>query len=75
MIGFLSILTPIEDVLTWALEGLHTTFGLTWAWSIVALTISVRMLLVPATMTVLGDWNWWAPAPLVRWHARHGIQE
>jgi len=35
----------------------------------------VRMLLVPATMTVLGDWNWWAPAPLVRWHARHGIQE
>ena len=35
----------------------------------------VRMLLVPATMTVLGDWNWWAPAPLARWHARHGIQE
>ena len=23
----------------------------------------VRMLLVPATMTVLGRWNWWAPAP------------
>ena len=22
----------------------------------------VRMLLVPATMTVLGRWNWWAPA-------------
>ena len=35
----------------------------------------VRMLLVPATMTLLGDWNWWAPAPLARWHARHGIQE
>ena len=35
----------------------------------------VRMLLVPATMTVLGDWNWWAPAPLARWHARHGIRE
>ena len=34
----------------------------------------VRMLLVPATMTLLGDWNWWAPAPLARWHARHGIQ-
>ena len=50
MIGFLSILTPIEDVLTWALERLHTTFGLTWAWSIVALTISVRMLLVPLTV-------------------------
>ncbi|MDR1355205.1 MAG: MMPL family transporter [Propionibacteriaceae bacterium] len=24
----------------------------------------VRMLLVPATMTVLGRWNWWAPKPL-----------
>jgi YidC/Oxa1 family membrane protein insertase len=50
MIGFLSILTPIEDVLTWALEWLHTTLGLTWAWSIVALTITVRMLLVPLTV-------------------------
>jgi RND superfamily putative drug exporter len=35
----------------------------------------VRMLLVPATMTLLGKWNWWAPAPLARWHARHGITE
>ena len=50
MIGFLSILSPIEDVLTWALEGLHTTFALSWAWSIVALTIAVRMLLVPLTV-------------------------
>ncbi len=33
----------------------------------------VRMLLVPATMTVLGKWNWWAPAPLRRLHARLGI--
>ena len=35
----------------------------------------VRMLLVPATMTLLGRWNWWAPAPLARWHARHGITD
>jgi RND superfamily putative drug exporter len=33
----------------------------------------VRMLLVPATMTVLGRLNWWAPAPLRRLHARWGI--
>jgi RND superfamily putative drug exporter len=26
----------------------------------------VRALLVPATMRLLGDWNWWAPAPLDR---------
>ena len=35
----------------------------------------VRMLLVPATMRLLGDANWWAPAPLRRFHARHGIRE
>jgi hypothetical protein len=28
----------------------------------------VRMLLVPATMTLLGEWNWWAPVPLRRLH-------
>ncbi|HEU0238160.1 MAG TPA: MMPL family transporter [Micromonosporaceae bacterium] len=31
----------------------------------------VRCVLVPATMTLLGKWNWWAPRPLARWHARH----
>jgi len=30
----------------------------------------VRMLLVPATMRLLGRWNWWAPKPLARWRAR-----
>ncbi|HEY3008518.1 MAG TPA: MMPL family transporter [Micromonosporaceae bacterium] len=30
----------------------------------------VRCLLVPATMTLLGRWNWWAPTGLVRWRAR-----
>jgi RND superfamily putative drug exporter len=27
----------------------------------------VRMLLVPATMRLLGRWNWWAPRSLTRW--------
>jgi YidC/Oxa1 family membrane protein insertase len=44
------ILTPLEDLLTWALTNLHDTVGLTWAWSIVALTVIVRMLLVPLTV-------------------------
>jgi len=35
----------------------------------------VRMLLVPATMRLLGDANWWAPAPLRRLYARYGIRE
>ena len=46
----LSILGPIEDVLAAALEWLHSSAGLTWAWSVVALTIVVRMLLVPLTV-------------------------
>jgi uncharacterized membrane protein YdfJ with MMPL/SSD domain len=33
----------------------------------------VRMLLVPATMTVLGDLNWWAPGPLKRFAHRFAI--
>jgi len=31
----------------------------------------VRALIVPATMRLLGRWNWWAPAQLAR--HRHGI--
>jgi YidC/Oxa1 family membrane protein insertase len=43
-------LTPLEDLLTWTLENLHETVGLSWAWSIVALVVIVRMLLVPLTV-------------------------
>ncbi|KAA1421757.1 MMPL family transporter [Nocardioides humilatus] len=35
----------------------------------------VRALLVPATMKLLGKWNWWAPAPMARWWDRHGFRE
>ncbi|MBF6342510.1 MMPL family transporter [Nocardia cyriacigeorgica] len=35
----------------------------------------VRPLLVPATMRLMGRLNWWAPAPLARWHARWGFTE
>jgi uncharacterized membrane protein YdfJ with MMPL/SSD domain len=30
----------------------------------------IRALLVPALMALLGDWNWWSPAPLRRLHER-----
>jgi len=26
----------------------------------------VRLVIVPATMRLLGGWNWWLPAPLAR---------
>ena len=35
----------------------------------------VRILLVPATMKLLGKWNWWAPAGMRRWWERHGLRE
>lgn len=35
----------------------------------------VRALLVPAVMALMGDWNWWAPAPLKRLHRRIGLAE
>jgi uncharacterized membrane protein YdfJ with MMPL/SSD domain len=35
----------------------------------------VRTLLVPATMRLLGRWNWWAPAPLARFYRRFGLHE
>jgi RND superfamily putative drug exporter len=35
----------------------------------------IRALLVPALMELLGKWNWWAPRPLRRLHARWGISE
>jgi uncharacterized membrane protein YdfJ with MMPL/SSD domain len=35
----------------------------------------VRALLVPSLMRLLGEWNWWAPKPLVRLHARIGLRE
>lgn len=30
----------------------------------------IRALLVPSLMKLLGEWNWWAPKPLRRLHAR-----
>ena len=45
---------------------------------IVALVIDasiVRVLLVPATMRLLGRANWWAPGPLRQLYARYGIRE
>ncbi|MGW3039352.1 MMPL family transporter [Kitasatospora sp. NPDC001159] len=35
----------------------------------------VRCLLVPAAMTLFGEFNWWAPAPLKRLHRRFGLSE
>lgn len=44
--GLLSpIERPLEDLLIW----IHSTSGLTWAWSIIALTALVRLVIFPIT--------------------------
>ena len=49
--------------------------GLGMALAVIVDATLVRGVLVPAFMRLAGDWNWWAPAPLRRWHARHGLAE
>ena len=41
------ILTPLENALAWLLEHLHNSVGFSWGWSIIALTVIVRVALVP----------------------------
>jgi RND superfamily putative drug exporter len=50
-------------------------FGVGLTLAVAADATLVRMVLLPAFMRVLGTWNWWAPKPLARLHARFGISE
>ncbi len=49
--------------------------GLALATAVAVDATVVRCLLVPATMTLLGDRNWWAPPWLRRIHDRIGLRE
>ena len=49
--------------------------GLALAIAVAVDATLVRCVLVPATMTLLGPANWWAPAPLRRLHQRIGLHE
>ena len=49
--------------------------GVAMAIAIVVDATVVRLLLVPASMRLLGRANWWAPGPLRRVYARYGIRE
>ncbi|MCZ7589275.1 MAG: YidC/Oxa1 family membrane protein insertase [Gaiella sp.] len=50
MIAVANPLRPIENFLTSLLEWFHATAGFSWAWSIVALVVLVRLVLVPVTV-------------------------
>jgi RND superfamily putative drug exporter len=49
--------------------------GLGMALAVVVDATLVRGVLVPAFMRLAGSWNWWAPAPLRRFHDRYGLAE
>src|SRR5215469_3050146 len=49
--------------------------GLALAIAVAVDATLIRCVLVPATMTLLGPANWWAPGPLRRLHQRIGLQE
>ena len=46
----LAILGPVENVLTALLEWLHSSGGLPWGLAIIALTLMVRVVMVPITV-------------------------
>jgi putative drug exporter of the RND superfamily len=48
--------------------------GLGLALAVVVDATLVRMVLVPAVMKLAGKWNWWAPGPLVKLHAKAGLE-
>ncbi len=50
-------------------------FGVGMALAVAIDVTVVRTLIVPASMKLMGRWNWWAPAPLRRLHARVGLRE
>ena len=55
--------------------GFMQLFGLGLTIAVLADATLVRGVLVPSFMRLMGRWNWWAPAPLVRLHARIGLRD
>lgn len=49
--------------------------GIGMALAVVVDATVIRGVLLPALMRLTGRWNWWAPAPLRRLHARIGISD
>ena len=70
-------------VLLCVVVGSFATSGITFikmigVGMVVALLVDatlVRLLLVPATMRLLGRYNWWAPGFLGRLYGRYGVRE
>ncbi|MBC7293290.1 MAG: membrane protein insertase YidC [Thermoleophilia bacterium] len=44
-----SLFQPLSDFFFWILRFIHENLGLSWSWSIVVLTVIVRVVLIPLT--------------------------
>jgi YidC/Oxa1 family membrane protein insertase len=52
-----NIFQPLIDAADWLIGILHDDVGLTWGWSIVGLTVIVRLLIVPLTIKQIKSMN------------------
>jgi YidC/Oxa1 family membrane protein insertase len=50
ILNTIPVISQLEALMTHVLKWFHYNVGFTWAWSIVAVTVVVRMLLVPLTI-------------------------
>jgi RND superfamily putative drug exporter len=50
-------------------------FGLGLTLAILVDATLVRMVLLPAFMHAMGEWNWWAPKWMTKLHRRIGIED
>jgi putative drug exporter of the RND superfamily len=63
--------------LSFALGGVSfmKLFGLGLTLAVLMDAFVIRGILVPSFMRLAGEWNWWAPGPLRRFHDRWGISD
>ncbi len=52
-----NIFQPLVDAADWLITRLHDDVGLSWGWSIVGLTVIVRLLMIPLTIKQIRSMN------------------
>ncbi len=52
-----NVLQPLIDAADWLITSLHDDVGLSWGWSIVGLTVIVRLLMIPLTIKQIRSMN------------------
>jgi YidC/Oxa1 family membrane protein insertase len=52
-----NIFQPLINAADWLITSLHDDVGLSWGWSIVGLTVIVRLLMIPLTMKQIRSMN------------------